>query len=340
GGLVLIAALLIFFGTHHNGAGFLLRTATVVSPLEVVSADLGGGRTGPALVLADLKLPSPLFALFPALASAYRAAPFALVFVLGLLQAQWTYTGYDASAHVAEETVMARLNSAWGVFLSVAVSAVVGWVLLLILTWSIPGGDIAATANDAYPVLQIIYGNLSRVFANVIALVIGGAMWLCGLASITSMGRMWGAFARDDGMPGARVLKRIHATTGTPVAATLVTSALAVLICLYAAAYSVVTSISTIALYLAYGIPIWLNFRNRRRRRGEFVTGEQAPWNLGRWTPLVNTVAIGWVVTLTAIFVLPPNELVLWTIAAVALALVAYWYLSARRHFRGPTRGA
>ncbi len=134
GGVVLITALLIFFGTHHNSAGFLLHTATVVSPLEAVSADLGGGRTGPALVMADLRLPSPLFALFPALASAYGAAPFALVFVLGLLQAQWTYTGYDASAHVAEETVMARLNSAWGVFLSVAVSAVVGWVLLLILT--------------------------------------------------------------------------------------------------------------------------------------------------------------------------------------------------------------
>src|SRR5437870_59458 len=106
GGVALIAALLILFGTHHSGAGFLLHRATVVSPLEAASADLGGGRTGPALVIADLKLPSPLFALFPALASAYTAAPFALVFVLGLLQAQWTYTGYDDSAHVAEETVM------------------------------------------------------------------------------------------------------------------------------------------------------------------------------------------------------------------------------------------
>ena len=46
-------------------------------------------------------------------------------FALSLLQAQWTYTGYDASAHVAEETVQARTASAWGVFLSVAVSAVV-----------------------------------------------------------------------------------------------------------------------------------------------------------------------------------------------------------------------
>lgn len=96
----------------------------------------------PALVVADVKLPSPLFALVPGLVSLYAAAPAALVFVLALLQAQWTYTGYDASAHVAEETVLARLNSAWGVFLSVAVSAVVGYVLLMILTWCIPKGDV------------------------------------------------------------------------------------------------------------------------------------------------------------------------------------------------------
>jgi amino acid transporter len=149
---------------------------------------------------------------------------------------------------------------------------------------------------------------------------------------------MWYAFARDDGMPGSRVLKRIDPRYGTPAVATVVASVLAVLICLYAAAYSVVTSISTITLYLAYGIPIWLNRRNRRRGRGEFVTAELAPWNLGRWSPAVNGIAIAWILVLSVIFVLPPNELVLWTIVAVALALVAYWRLSARRHFRRPER--
>ena len=44
------------------------------------------------------------------------------------------------------------------------------------------------------------------------------------------------------------------------------------LICLYAAAYFVVTSISTITLYLAYMFPIYLNWRNRRRGQGEFTT--------------------------------------------------------------------
>src|SRR5439155_21213872 len=110
GGVLVIVLLLAFWGAHHNDAGFLVRHVTTVTPLEASSVDFGGGRTAPALVIADLKLPSPLFALVPGLAGLYAAAPLTLVFVLGLLQAQWTYTGYDASAHLAEETVMARLN--------------------------------------------------------------------------------------------------------------------------------------------------------------------------------------------------------------------------------------
>jgi amino acid transporter len=336
GGVLVIVLALALLGSHHNDARFLVRHVTTVGPLDLASADLGGGRTAPALVIADYKLPSPLFALVPGLLALYTAAPLALVFVLGLLQAQWTYTGYDASAHVAEETMMARLNSAWGVFLSVAVSAVVGYALLLVLTWSIPNGDIAATANDAYPVLQIAYGNLSPVLGHLIAIIIGVAMWLCGLASITSMARMWYAFARDDGMPGARALKRVHPTLRTPVWSIIVTSALAVAITVYAAAFSVVTSISTITLYLAYVIPIYLNWRNRRRRTGEYATRATAPWSLGRFGPAVNVVAIVWVVVISVVFALPPNELVLWTMLLLGGLLALYWALSARRRFVGP----
>src|SRR5207302_10983381 len=139
-------------------------------------------------------------------------AQFALVFVLGLLQAQWTYTGYDASAHVAEETVMAQLDPARGVYLSVAISAVVGYALLLVLTWSIPNGDVAATANDAYPVLQVAYGNLPPALGHLVAMIIGGAMWLCGLASITSMARLWYGVARAHRHPGAPRLMRRRPT--------------------------------------------------------------------------------------------------------------------------------
>lgn len=318
GGAVIVF-LLALLGKHHNPAGFLFSFQPSVEPYAASST----------LAVADFSTPSPLFRIVPALADLYRAAPPALLFLLALLQAQWTYTGYDASAHVAEETVMARKNSAWGIFLSVAVSAVVGYVMLMVLTWCIPNGDVAATAADPYPVLYIVAANLPPLLTNMVAIIIGGAMWLCGLASVTSMGRMWYAFARDDGMPGSSILKRVSGRHRTPVAAIVITSILAVLVCVYAAAFYVVTSISTIALYLAYVIPIALNLRNR-------VPRELTPWSLGRFGPAVNVIAVLWCALIAVIFLLPPNELVLWTMLLLAAAMAAYWLLSARRSFAGP----
>jgi amino acid transporter len=338
-GVLVMALLLTFFGKYHNSLGFLFSHPTTVNPLDAASAVVSPDTVAsPALVIGTKTFHSPLFGLFPGLVGLYKAAPFFLVFVLALLQAQWTYTGYDASAHVAEETVMARKNSAWGVFLSVAVSAVVGYIMLLILTWAIPEGDVAKTANDAYPVLYIVYGNLSTFFSNVIAIIIGVAMWLCGLSSITSMARMWFAFARDGGMPGYSLIKRVSPKYRTPVYSIVITSILAVLLCLYAAAYFVVTSISTITLYLAYMFPVYLNWRNKRRGKGEFATRETAPWSLGRWGPLINVICIVWCVFLAVIFSLPPNELVLWTMVALGVGMFLYWQLDAKRRFQGPSK--
>ena len=305
-GVVTIVALLTIFGKHHNDAGFLFSFATTTPPATDI-------------VVGEATFGSVLLRVIPGLGEWYRNSPPLLLFVLALLQPQWTYTGYDASAHVAEETKIARLNSAWGIFLSVAVSAVVGYVMLLVLTWCIPNGDIAATAADAYPVLYIVKNNLPGAMTNAIAIFIGGAMWLCGLASVTSMGRMWYAFARDDGMPGSSLLKRVSGTRHTPAWAIVVTSALSVVVCLYAAACWVVTSISTIALYLAYVIPIFLNLRKRLPR-------ELTLWNMGRLGPAVNAIAAAWCVFIAVVFVLPPNELVLWTMLALGVLLAVYWY--------------
>jgi amino acid transporter len=188
-------------------------------------------------------------------------------------------------------------------------------------------------------VLYIVYSNLSTFFSNVIAIIIGVAMWLCGLASITSMGRMWYAFARDDGMPGSRLIKQVSPKYRTPVNSIIITSILAVLLCIYASAYFVVTSISTITLYLAYMFPVYLNWRNKRRGKGEFTTKDSAPWNLGGWGPLINVICIVWCVFLAVIFSLPPNELVLWTMVGLGVLLTVYWQAYAKRRFQGPTKG-
>jgi amino acid transporter len=152
------------------------------------------------------------------------------------------------------------------------------------------------------------------------------------------MARTWYAFARDDGMPGAALIKRVSPRFGTPIWSILVTSSLVVVICIYAAAFSVVTSISTITLYVAYIIPVYLNWRNKRRQRGEFTTPQTAPWSLGRWGSLINGVAIAWTLFILVIFSIPPNELVFWTMLLLTALLALYWTLHAGRHFHGPTK--
>ncbi|MBM2851372.1 MAG: amino acid transporter [Anaerolineales bacterium] len=342
GGVLIIALLLTIFGKTHNPLSFAFQFVNTTNPYDFSSAALANGTTAPALYLGDpvaakalLVLPSPLFAILPFLTNLYKTAPFLLVFAIGLLQAQWTYTGYDASAHVAEETVMARLNSAWGVFLSVAVSAVVGYIVLMALTLAIT--DIPSTATDAYPVLKIAYDNLSTFMANLVAIIIAGAMWLCGLSSITSMSRMWFAFARDGGMPGHGLIKQIHPKLRTPVNSILITCVLAVVMLLWSGAYYVVTAISVIFLYWAYGIPILLNLRNKLRKQGEYTTPQTAPWSLKQWGPLLNVISVIWILIISVALVIPPSELVLWTTVLICVFMLAYWQLDAKKRFAGPT---
>ena len=69
------------------------------------------------------------------------------VFLTGLLLAQYTITGYDASAHMSEETRSASLGAAWGMVMSVVVSVVFGFILLVAVTFVIP----AKGPSDAAP---------------------------------------------------------------------------------------------------------------------------------------------------------------------------------------------
>ena len=50
---------------------------------------------------------------------------------IGFLLTMYTQTGYDASAHTAEETQGAAISAAQGVWRSIFFSAIIGWLLLL-----------------------------------------------------------------------------------------------------------------------------------------------------------------------------------------------------------------
>lgn len=269
-------------------------------------------------------------------------------FLLSLLQSQWTLTGYDASAHVAEETRHARVASGWGVFLSVAVSAVAGYLLLMALVLRMP--PVEQVLNESiggYAVHDILVRNLGAApgLGGILSAGIAVAMVFCGFSSVAAASRMLYAFSRDDGIPGSHVLKRVHRRWRTPANATiaLTVSAWLLLAGIYVALGALggdpgfliagVTGVSTVLLYWAYGACIWLGLRSDgtwRRERG---------WSLGRASRPVAWVAVAWIVFLTPVLLWPVetyNPAALLTVVLFLGFLVAAWRLRARDRFRGP----
>ncbi len=259
-------------------------------------------------------------------------------FVLGLLQAQWTYTGFDASAHMAEETEDPRRHAPWGIVLSVAVSGVVGYLLLIALTLAIRGipGVLAAKDADgnAIPaVIAILDTALGARAGNAMAALASMAMWFCGLSCITSASRALYSLARDEGTPCSRLLRSVNPTHGTPAPAiwAIVLASIAAMV--WTKAVPVVTSLSTVALYLAYILPVALGLRARRRGSD---WPKSAVWNLGRYGQAVNVIAIAFAIFICFVLVMPPNQLAGETLGGLLVALALLYVAVARHRYKGP----
>jgi len=288
-----------------------------------------------ALTLFAPKQPSTY--VFARITSNSEGWPYWWAFIVGLLQAQWTFTGYDASASVSEETVDPRRRVPWGIVMAVAVSAVVGYVLLIALTLAIKDLPAVLSArdpagHDVPAVIAILNSALGARAGGGVAGLAAIAMWFCGLSAVTWSSRTIYAFARDRGMPGSSVWKRVSARYSTPAPAIWLCVVVAFAATISSGTYAVVTSISVIGLYFSYIIPVYLAWR----RRGTAAAAPHGPWHLGRLGSAINLVAILWVIFITGILSIPDNMRAGKTIAGLTILLAAWYLLSERHRFRGP----
>ncbi|WP_067505128.1 amino acid permease [Actinoplanes sp. TFC3] len=260
--------------------------------------------------------------------------------LVGLLMAQYTYTGYDASAHVAEETHDAARAAPRGIVMSVVVSVIAGFVLLVAITWSIQDYEAERTTDLGLPPAQIFIDAVGHDLGTFLLLICMVAQWFCGMASVTANSRMAYAFARDGALPGSRLWKQVNPRTGTPTNSIWLCVTISTILVLPSlwntTAYLAATSIAVIGLYIAYVGPVLL-----RRLNPDFRPG---PWHLGRWSAPIGWLAIVWVVLICILFVLPTASPITastfnYTIVAVAVVVGAaaiWWVVSARKWFTGP----
>ncbi len=259
--------------------------------------------------------------------------PSASGFVRALVLGVWTFTGFDAAAHVSEETHDPARRAPLGIVSAVALSAVAGYALVAGLTLSVE--DPAPLAGQADAALSVLRASLGDTTGKAAMAGICIAMWFAGLASLTSSSRMLFAFARDGGLPFAAWVRKVHPATATPVNATATCAGAAALLVLATArsetAFLAVAALATIALYASYSLPIALGAIARQQRRWR----KPGPFNLGR---LGVGMAWGAVVWAGFVFVVcaMANGLAAMLFIGLGVALLALWMARVRGRFSGP----
>jgi amino acid permease (GABA permease) len=261
------------------------------------------------------------------------------VVLLGLLLAQYTFTGYDASAHMTEETKSAAVSGPRGIVTSIVVSLFAGWLLLIGVTFAIQ--HYTTEVGATVPPAQIFVDALGATGGKLLLLIVIVAQLFCGMSSVTANSRMIYAFSRDGALPFSAFWHRVNPRTRTPTNAIWLAAGGALILGLpylgNNTAYAAVTSIAVIGLYVAYVLPTFL----RLRLGSSFQRG---PWHLGRWSRPIGIIAVTWVVIITVLFMLPTASPVTWktfnyTVIAVVVVLGfagIWWLASARTWFTGP----
>ena len=277
------------------------------------------------------------------------------VALIGLLNAQYTLTGYDASAHMSEETHDADTAAPRGIVFSVVVSVIFGFILLVAMNVGITPEKVFQGADgslvDGYthalqtptlvPPAQIWIDAIGQSGGMFVLLIVMGAQFFCGMSSVTANSRMIYAFSRDGAIPGSSIWHRINKRTRTPTNSIWLAAIGAFILgvpYLYSyTAYAAITSIAVIGLYVAYIAPVFL----RLLAGSKFQEG---PWTLGRWSRPIGIVATIWVAIIFVLFMLPqayPITINNFNYAPVVFLIVlggaAIWYFaSAKNWFKGP----
>ncbi|NPD07116.1 amino acid permease [Nocardioides sp. zg-1308] len=273
-----------------------------------------------------------------------------LVLPLGFLLTQYTITGFDASAHLSEETQGAAEGAAKGIWRSIFYSAIGGYVLLLAFLFAVqdPQG-----VSDGFGAVDVIFGQaLPDGWHFLILLISTAGQLFCTTACLTSASRMTFAFSRDGAIPGSRWLSTVNKTTRIPANAVMFVAVIGAIITLPAlksiggvpVAFYAVVSVAVIGLYLSFLIPIYLRWRiGDAFEAGTWTNGAKYKW--------MNLVAVVEIAIISVYFVLPftpagvpfsdefawssVNYAPVLTIGTL-IVLAIWWNVSAKRWFTGP----
>lgn len=257
-----------------------------------------------------------------------------VAFLVGLLYPVYTITGFDASAHTAEETIDARRQVPRGILHSIFWSLVFGLFMAGSFILAIP--DLTAAAKEGGAVWFNLFNNLPApvILKDLLAIGIVVANFCCALAGLTSISRMVFAFARDGGLPASSILKKVSPVHRTPVAAIWTSAVLSVAATLYSPAFAALAAGCAMFLYISYAMPIAAGLVAEGKTWTEF-----GPFRLGIFSKPIAVLALIGVVLVAYAGIQPPFDILINYAIGLFVLLLVIWFGFERRRFQGPPIG-
>ncbi|KAK3641011.1 hypothetical protein LTR56_008399 [Elasticomyces elasticus] len=267
--------------------------------------------------------------------------------LLGILQAAFGMTGYDATAHMTEELHDARNTAPKAIIWSVWIGAVTGFAFLIAAMFCIGDLELVVSTPTGVPLIAIFQeatGSVRGALALTILITIIALVSLWFLMAQSS--RVIFSFARDGGLPFSKWIAKVHPTLQVPINAILVV--LVINAALMSIDFGSVTGFNTVlalcteAFYLSYAMP--LVARIWQHLKGEHDI--DSAYSLGRFGLPVNVVGLLYLIFAIITFNFPSISPVTadnmnYTSAAVGVSIIiatVTWFTTGRKHYAGPRR--
>lgn len=263
---------------------------------------------------------------------------------VGLLTALFSFSVYEASAHMAEETQGSRTAAPYGIIFTCFATGIVGFCYLLVLLFVIGSIDETLDGATGVAVVDIFVNVGGPTFGAALSWLIFINLFFAGVSSCTVIGRITYALMRDGAFPYSEYWAKVNERTQSPIRSLVfvfIFDALLLLLPLASSvAFASIVGICTIGFYVSYSIPILLKLIFAR---SSFPTTEMS---FGPYSTYSGICACAWLFGTSILLFLAPvspvtEESMNWTVVVVAgfsLISIIYWFAYAKDNFRGPLK--
>ncbi|KAM6496771.1 amino acid transporter [Amanita muscaria] len=263
-------------------------------------------------------------------------------FLLSFTSAMWDLTGFDVAVHISEEVANAAESTPVAIVQGVGATVILGLLLSIAMSFATRSVSDILASGSPLPAGQLYLEVFGKKGMLAVWSILFSIQWMNGVTQGIDASRVTFAFARDNGLPAARWLKKVNRYTQTPINAVwfvVLVSAIIGLLSFSSTALSSMAGATVAALYFSYAIPIFFRITTGRSK---FKPG---PFSLGRFAIAIGVVAVVWSLFVAILLMFPSTEKIRtvndmnYTVVIVAAVFILSglsWIISARKWFIGP----